>query len=317
MSGYNRNLWQIKDLALIAPRETCIISTDISVAKRKGPTSEELMAAKAAESKAAMGVGLPGWENLSAEERERKRVENLAAMQARALQLIEAFPDEERRRREDREAALTPARRAALQRHFAFFLTEADELLMREIATTIRADPEQRADLGRRIRKLRKSAGMSRQADLAREADVHVETISRIEKGDVKVSAETLAKVYNALLFDLRNPEDILLERKRDWFLGTLDWLAQRDAETPTQNDLPRHKEDLPSHPETGGNRGEDVRATDTTGIQDRLAELIRYVRTLKGESRNTFIRAAIAVLDAFQYADSHAPGRTSTNDER
>jgi transcriptional regulator with XRE-family HTH domain len=51
--------------------------------------------------------------------------------------------------------------------------------------------------------------------------------------------------------------------------------------------------------------------------IEDRLAELIAYIKTLKGNERSRFIRAAVALLTALEHTGPAAATGTAPDDAR
>lgn len=139
--------------------------------------------------------------------------------------------------------------------------------------------PAVRQDVGKAIKRLREAKGWSLD-DLATSAGVDRGTLSRIELGKQTPHRATLYSIVNSL--------------------------------KPRVEDLeghPRLLEAFDDAADHGGARG-------GVGIEDRLAELLTYIKTLSGKNRSNFIRASIALLTALEHAGASQATGTSSNNE-
>lgn len=138
---------------------------------------------------------------------------------------------------------------------------------------------------GDRIREVRKARGLSRE-QLEVASDVNADDIGRHERNDKasNPSVETLLKISRAL----RVAPGVLFE--------------------PVGSPIPSPKEfgHATVDAESGGAR-----------IEDRLGDLLAYIKTLEGNARGDFIRAVIALLNALEHARPHAAGGATENDGR
>ena len=219
---------------------------------------------------------------LTAEERQRK-TEKLARFKETSRRWFETLSDDEKARVRKLEEVMTPRRKAAFENHLMSFLERSREVVLTELADQIRANPEQRQAFGKKIRAARKSVGIRRQSELAQQAGVNVETVSRIENGDITVSAETLARVYGVLMVDMRSPSEILLSRDRDWFLSTLDRLADADESAVSSDEYSEIRASLRSdHQVSNVNASTPTPGSDeSTDVKAMASEVLASVESL------------------------------------
>lgn len=137
-----------------------------------------------------------------------------------------------------------------------------------------------RDEIGTTIKRLREAKDWSLD-DLASVTGVDRGTLSRIELGKNKPHRSTLRSIVRGLR---PQPADL--------------------------HGHPRLLEAFDDATDHGGARG-------GVGIEDRLADLLDYVKTLKGKTRSDFIRAGIALLTALEHARPAEATGTTENDER
>lgn len=137
-----------------------------------------------------------------------------------------------------------------------------------------------REDVGKAVKRLREAKGWSLD-ELAGSCGVDKGTLSRIELGKQNPHRATLYSIVNSL------------KPRPDQIAGH-----------------PRLLEAFDDAADHGGTRG-------GVGIEDRLSELLAYIKTLKGKDRSNFIRASIALLDALKHTGPSEATGTAPDDER
>lgn len=132
--------------------------------------------------------------------------------------------------------------------------------------------------VGRALRRIREEKGIT-SSEVQKASGLSKDTLSRIELGKRSPHPSTLKSIVGALK----------LKRSDTTHPRLLKVLDEADI---------------------GG-------ARIGVGIEDRLAELLDYIKTLKGQNRSNFIRASIALLTALEYTGPSEGTGTTENDER